>query len=349
YMSNWWYIIEDVSYFEASEPRPLMHLWSLAIEEQFYIIWPVILLVMVLKFKNYKNIMLVVFLMTLISLVWMMVLALPYEDNSRVYFGTDTRLQTLLLGVLLAYIWPPFRLKRHITFPLKLSIEFIGLVSLFILLFFMFTVSSSDNWFYFGGIYIISLLTLPAIASSVHPSTLLSKALGNPLFLWIGQRSYSLYLWHYPVIVFINRHFVQGQIPLYIIIIEICLTILFAEFSYRYVEIPFRKYGFKYLVIPKGHLKFIFMRITIIILLIGVTSLTLFGHFDYLHQNKTKENLTSFQTSGKETNDKSIIKPVPPISVNKELTDHKNMESNKDEPAPLFIGDSVMVDIGKQL
>src|SRR5699024_241751 len=82
---------------------------------------------------------------------------------------------------------------------------------------------------------------------------------------------------------------------------------------------------------------FIFMRITIIILLIGVTSLTLFGHFDYLHQNKTKENLTSFQTSGKETNDKSIIKHVPPISVNKELTDHKNMEYNKEEQEPLFI------------
>ena len=102
----------------------------------------------------------------------------------------------------------------------------------------------------FWRIYIISLLTLPAIASSVHPSTLLSKALGNPLFLWIGQ-DLAVYLWHYPVIVFINRHFVQGQIPIYIIIIEICLTILFAEFSYRYVEIPFRKYGLN-IIIPKG-------------------------------------------------------------------------------------------------
>ncbi len=349
YVSNWWYIFHHVSYFDSFKLMPLKHLWSLAIEEQFYIIWPIFLS---LFFKNgvfNKKAVLWTFIVSIISVLIMIFLAQPNADNSRVYFGTDTRLQTLLLGVLLAYIWPPFRLKRHVAIPLKLSIEFIGLVSLFILLFFMFTVSSSDNWFYFGGIYIISLLTLPAIASSVHPSTLLSKALGNPLFLWIGQRSYSLYLWHYPVIVFINRHFVQGQIPIYIIIIEICLTILFAEFSYRYVEIPFRKYGFKYLVIPKGHLKFIFMRITIIILLIGVTSLTLFGHFDYLHQNKTKENLTSFQTSGKETNDKSIIKPVPPISVNKELTDHKNTESNKDEPAPLFIGDSVMVDIGKQL
>ena len=117
----------------------------------------------------------------------MILIAEPNVDNSRVYFGTDTRLQTLLLGVLLAYIWPPFRLKQQIITPLKIGIETIGCISIALLIYFMLTVSSNDNWLYFGGIYLISLSSLPAIASAVHPSTLLSKALGNRLFYGLKE------------------------------------------------------------------------------------------------------------------------------------------------------------------
>lgn len=346
YVSNWWYIFRDVSYFDSFKLMPLKHLWSLAIEEQFYLIWPIFFSLFFKKGIFNKKVIFWTFIISIISVAFMMFLAQPNADNSRVYFGTDTRLQTLLLGVLLAYVWPPFRLKSNISTPLKLSIESLGIISLCSLIFFMVTVSSNDNWFYFGGIYIISLLTLPAIASSVHPGTLLSKALGNPVFLWIGQRSYSLYLWHYPIIVFINHHFVQGQIPIYAIIIEIVLTIIFAEFSYRYIETPFRKQGFKYFLAPKRNIAFIFMRIGTAILLVGLTLITLFGQFDYLQKDQTKEKSTSFQASGKVNSHNSIIKPVPRISLDEGQNDK---DSNEDKPEPLFIGDSVMVDIGKQL
>lgn len=330
YMSNWWYIIEDVSYFEASEPRPLMHLWSLAIEEQFYIIWPVILLVMVLKFNNYKHIMLAVFSMTLISLLWMMFLALPYEDNSRVYFGTDTRLQTLLLGVLLAFIWPPFKLKRDIGRKIKLWIDSIGIGALMILTIFFITVDDSSHWIYYGGLYLITLVTLLLIASSVHPSTVLPKILGNPLFLWIGTRSYSLYLWHYPIIVLINLNFVQGQVPFYIILFQILLTVLCAEISYRWIETPFRRYGFK-AVWPAAKQR---LRLIVTALVSVVSLFVMTGLFDSLHVDVNENRQTNFlseqhaHTGDEEGPDEAL---------------------NLQETTPLFIGDSIMVNVGEAL
>lgn len=114
YLANWWFIFEDVSYFEALEANPLKHLWSLAIEEQFYIIWPVILLLLLVLVKRMSRIWLITFGISLVSLIVMIVLSVPLEDNSRVYFGTDTRAHSLLIGVLLAYIFPPFRLKKEI-------------------------------------------------------------------------------------------------------------------------------------------------------------------------------------------------------------------------------------------
>ena len=87
-------------------------------------------------------------------------------------------------------------------------------------------------------------MTLLIIASVVHPTTILAKLLGNPLFVYIGKRSYSLYLWHFPVISFIHSYFIDGQVPTYVYI-WISFTVLFAELSFRYVETPLRKEGFK--------------------------------------------------------------------------------------------------------
>lgn len=330
YMSNWWYIIEDLSYFEASEPRPLMHLWSLAIEEQFYIIWPVVLLILLLKFKNYKHIMLIIFMMTVVSLIWMMVLTIPYEDNSRVYFGTDTRLQTLLLGVLLAYIWPPFRLKKDIGQKIKVWIDGIGIGALLALIIFFITIDASSYWIYYGGLYLITLVTLLLIASSVHPSTVLPKILGNPLFLWIGTRSYSLYLWHYPIIILINVNFVQGQVPYYIILLQILLTFIFAEVSYKWIETPFRRHGFK-AVWPSAK-KRLRLITTITVAVVSLTVMT--GLFDELHEDVNKNRQTSYlseqdtQKDSEETSEEAV---------------------DLQEISPLFIGDSIMVNVGEEL
>ena len=193
YMSNWWFIIEDVSYFEALEANPLKHLWSLAIEEQFYIIWPIVLLLMLVLVKRMGRIWLITFILSVVSLIAMIVISEPLGDNSRVYFGTDTRAHSLLIGVMLAYIFPPFRLKSQIDQASSAVLNSVGIISLGILIYMFTFVSASHYWIYAGGLYLIAVLTTLLIAASVHPTTFFAtRILGNPLFVWIGKRSYSL-------------------------------------------------------------------------------------------------------------------------------------------------------------
>lgn len=334
YVSNWWYIFQDVSYFDSAESQPLLHLWSLAIEEQFYLIWPLALFLLLKKTKSIKEIFGITFLISLVSLTVMVILAEPMQDNSRVYFGTDTRLQTLLLGVLLAYIWPPFKLKQSVDVDVKKWIDGIGITALMVLIYFFFTVGSSDDWIYYGGLYLISAVTLLLIASSVHPSTILPKLLGNPVFLWIGTRSYSLYLWHYPVIVFMNRHFIQGQIPWWIIILEIMLTVILAEGSYRYIETPIRKEGFRALW-PVNKKRLIAASRTVILGVFTIISgIILTGVFDHYQVNPGDGRETEFIAEGSNEN---------VVSIN------EGEAVNLLEESPLLLGDSIMVDIGEYM
>ncbi|WP_338108831.1 acyltransferase, partial [Staphylococcus auricularis] len=184
YVSNWWYIFQDVDYFNQFDIAPLKHLWSLAIEEQFYLIYPIILLIF-LKFTDKKITFITLLGVSLLSLELMILLSDFQGDNSRVYFGTDTRLQTLLLGALLSLIWPPFRLRKNVAPSLKGLIDVLGLAGLAALVVLFFTISNEDGWLYKGGFYVISFLTLFIIASAVHPSGYFAKLLGNRLFVYI--------------------------------------------------------------------------------------------------------------------------------------------------------------------
>ena len=109
----------------------------------------------------------------------MVIISQPHMNHSRVYFGTDTRLQTLLLGVLLAFMWPPFKLKTQPPKALRATIDTAGIVGLIFLFILFLTVKDDSDWIYNGGFYIISTMTLLIIASVVHPATLVSKVLGN--------------------------------------------------------------------------------------------------------------------------------------------------------------------------
>ncbi|EHV5273479.1 acyltransferase family protein [Staphylococcus pseudintermedius] len=344
YVSNWWYIMQNVDYFEQFAVQPLKHLWSLAIEEQFYLVFPIVLLSLLSFIRRLKLIRIIFLILLVISMIAMMVLYVPNENVARVYFGTDTRIQTLLMGVLLALVWPPFQLKAKVNRQMRTMIDTAGVVGLAILFICFKFVSETNSILYYGGFFLISTVTLLVIASSVHPSGYFAKFLGNKVFTFIGSRSYSLYLWHYPIIVLIHHQFVQGQIPPLVYVVEILLMVLMAEFSYKFIEQPFRKEGFN--IFAFNHLKNWrsqkVLRTWLVIILLIPTLLVMVGGFNRFAQ-KNSTRVTEVNT---EEIDKLITQPLPLPQLE---IDGFVVKGNKQKYAswkPLLIGDSVMVDIG---
>ncbi|MGS4177627.1 acyltransferase family protein [Staphylococcus pseudintermedius] len=344
YVSNWWYIMQNVDYFEQFAVQPLKHLWSLAIEEQFYLVFPIVLLSLLSFIRRLKSIRIIFLILLVISMIAMMVLYVPNENVARVYFGTDTRIQTLLMGVLLALVWPPFQLKAKVNRQMRTMIDTAGVVGLAILFICFKFVSETNSILYYGGFFLISTFTLLVIASSVHPSGYFAKFLGNKVFTFIGSRSYSLYLWHYPIIVLIHHQFVQGQIPPLVYVVEILLMVLMAEFSYKFIEQPFRKEGFN--IFAFNHLKNWrsqkVLRTWLVIILLIPTLLVMVGSFNRFAQ-KNSTRVTEVNT---EEIDKLITQPLPLPQLE---IDGFVVKGNKQKYAswkPLLIGDSVMVDIG---
>lgn len=344
YVSNWWYIMQNVDYFEQFAVQPLKHLWSLAIEEQFYLVFPIVLLSLLSFIRRLKSIRIIFLILLVISMIAMMVLYVPNENVARVYFGTDTRIQTLLMGVLLALVWPPFQLKAKVNRQMRTMIDTAGVVGLAILFICFKFVSETNSILYYGGFFLISTVTLLVIASSVHPSGYFAKFLGNKVFTFIGSRSYSLYLWHYPIIVLIHHQFVQGQIPPLVYVVEILLMVLMAEFSYKFIEQPFRKEGFN--IFAFNHLKNWrsqkVLRTWLLIILLIPTLLVMVGGFNRFAQ-KNSTRVTEVNT---EEIDKLITQPLPLPQLE---IDGFVVKGNKQKYAswkPLLIGDSVMVDIG---
>lgn len=346
YVSNWWYIAKDVNYFEQFSFMPLKHLWSLAIEEQFYIFFPVILVTLLLTIKKRYKIGFIFWGVSIISLGLMMFIYSINGDHSRVYFGTDTRLQTLLLGVILAFLWPPFKLKNDPPKVVKYVIDSIGSLSFIVLILLFFIINDETNWIYDGGFYLISILTLFIIASVVHPSTWIAKKFSNPVLVFIGKRSYSLYLWHFAVISFVHSYYVDGQIPVYVYFIDISLTIIFAELSYRFIETPFRKEGIKALNWRPSYIPQ-FIRMAIVVTLLIPFMLILVGAFNKYGKDIIGEKANSFDTTI-EDNYLMRIAPIDNIHIDGLVSEKKKESSDVyNNIKPLLIGDSVMVDIGE--
>lgn len=346
YVSNWWYIAKDVNYFEQFSFMPLKHLWSLAIEEQFYIFFPVILVTLLLTIKKRYKIGFIFWGVSIISLGLMMFIYSINGDHSRVYFGTDTRLQTLLLGVILAFLWPPFKLKNDPPKVVKYVIDGIGSLSFIVLILLFFIINDETNWIYDGGFYLISILTLFIIASVVHPSTWIAKIFSNPVLVFIGKRSYSLYLWHFAVISFVHSYYVDGQIPVYVYFIDISLTIIFAELSYRFIETPFRKEGIKALNWRPSYIPQ-FIRMAIVVTLLIPFMLILVGAFNKYGKDIIGEKANSFDTTI-EDNYLMRIAPIDNIHIDGLVSEKKKESSDVyNNIKPLLIGDSVMVDIGE--
>lgn len=243
--NNWWQIFNKVSYFEAAGvPSPFTHCWSLAIETQFYLIYPLILLGIYKLVKSRgegraKRGLLfagVTLLLALISVILMIVLFDPQQDASRVYYGTDTRAFSLLFGALLAILWEYRMVPRRLSASVNMVL---GSVSFAVLLVMTIAINGSSNFWYRGGQFVGTILTVLVIYTVSGRKTWLSRFLSNPVLKWIGDRSYSIYLWHYPIILLISKGIKASW---WITLIEIVLSVVLAELSYRFIETPIR-YG----------------------------------------------------------------------------------------------------------
>lgn len=253
YVSNWWTIFHKLPYFESfGLPSPLAHLWTLAIEEQFYVFWPLVLVGLLVALRRRRRILVAVAAMVVGSEL-MMALTYDATDPNRSYLGTDTRVGEILIGALLALalhlavdrqaVTKPTLLTRLGTRP-RAWLLLVAAAAVWGTL----AVRLSDQaWFaYHGGILLAALASAAMIlALQAAPIAPFAKWLDAGLVGGIGRRSYSIYLWHFPVLVALSTATNIGVFSPTRSAVVLIATLACAEASYRFVERPIRVHGFR--------------------------------------------------------------------------------------------------------
>jgi peptidoglycan/LPS O-acetylase OafA/YrhL len=267
YSSNWYQLFVGLGYTAAFDFAPLRHLWSLAVEEQFYVIWPVVM-VLLLGRRGTRKIADASRWLVIAAVIISVATALLYHPGvigepdvtpdaywriggraiSKVdflYIGTITRLPGILLGAAFAALWRPFALARG---PLRNRgplFDVLALLSLAVLawlcwnLYLVAPNGAADGRLFRGGLFLASVSTIGLIAAVSHPGARANRVLGNRLFVWIGLRSYGLYLYHWPIYQAIRKLAGNKLTPAQFVAAMV-LTLLVTELSYRFVETPVR-------------------------------------------------------------------------------------------------------------
>ena len=246
YVNNWWYIVLDQSYFESMGRPPLLkHLWSLAVEEQFYLIWPAIALLLVRR-GGRPLVRQVAVVVALMSTAWMAFLAIrggyPVEaDPSRAYFGTDSHSMSLLVGAALATVWRPGKLNSVLPSSARTIVVGLGVAMLAVIFCFYFFVGEFTPWLYRGGFLALAVFTAVLIAAVTHPASPLGPLLGIGVMRYLGRRSYGIYLWHWPVFMVTRPGIDVPWSEPVAFVARMAITLAIAEASYRFVEMPIRR------------------------------------------------------------------------------------------------------------
>ncbi len=267
YVSNWYQIWEGLGYTAAGDFAPLRHLWSLAVEEQFYLFWPVVMIFLLGRNGTRQVAAVSRWLFVVAVMITVAVAVLYYpgpiaEPNvtpdaywwlgdrpiakiDTLYLGTISRLSGILLGAAFAMVWRPLAIVRG---PLRSKGRlFDGFALVSIIGFgwlcwntYLATPSGADPFLFRGGMFLAALSTLAIIAAVTHRGAHANRVLGNPFFRWIGTRSYGLYLYHWPIYQMI-RGVAGNKLTFGEFLFALALTVIVTEASYRLIETPIRR------------------------------------------------------------------------------------------------------------
>ncbi|MCU1430493.1 MAG: acyltransferase 3 [Actinomycetia bacterium] len=242
YVANWRFIASHHSYFDQfNAPSPLRHVWSLAIEEQFYLVWPP-LVVVLLRHMDLRRLRNVVLGGAAASALLMALLVRGGQDVSRAYYGTDTRAQALLIGVALAAFVADRTRRNAPARPTTLARA--GIVGAVVLLGMLFAVHDSARWMYRGGFAVAAVAAAGVVAAAVSPrSNGVTRLFDARPLRALGRISYGVYLWHWPLFLWLSPARVH-QRGTRLLFVQIAVTIAVATLSWVLVEAPVLRYRF---------------------------------------------------------------------------------------------------------
>src|SRR3984957_9775551 len=255
YVSNWYLISEHTSYFARfGPPSPLSHLWSLAVEEQFYLVWPWLLLLGLALVGSRRGtgtpaatgigtgrrsvLAAIPLVLAAGSAVAMAVLYHPGYDPTRVYDGTDTRAFALLIGAAHAFAWPTSAPRRDVSATSRWRLDGVGVEDCPVIAALVWRTTEYSPFMYRGGLVVLSLATALVLAAVAAPAGRLGPLLGARPLRWIGVRSYGIYLWHFPIIALTTP--ANGHDPALRAVLQLAATIAVAALSWHFIEEPIR-------------------------------------------------------------------------------------------------------------